>query len=79
MNIILGRVELRACGKHPFEGREKLFSVLYEMRHDDQVDCPVASIEEDKHQGEDVRGRTVERQLESSQSVLKSSSKLVQI
>ena len=74
MNIILGRVELRAFGKHPLEGQEKLFSILDEVRHDDQVDSPVATIKQHKHQGEDVSCCPVKRQLEPSQFVLKLSS-----
>ena len=42
-----------------------------EVGHDDQVDGPVAGVEEEEHEGEDVGGCAVKAQLEPSQLCLK--------
>ena len=47
------------------------YPVLDEVGHDDQVDSPVAGVEEEEHEGEDVGGCAVKAQLEPSQLCLK--------
>ena len=42
-------------------------AVLYEVGHDDQVDGPIAGVEEEEHEREDVSCCAVEAQLEARQ------------
>ena len=47
------------------------YPVLDEVGHDDEVDGPVARVEQEEHEGEDVGGGAIEAQLEASQLCLK--------
>ena len=47
------------------------YPVLDEVGHDDEVDGPVARVEQEEHEGEDVGGGAIEAQLEPSQLCLK--------
>ena len=40
-------------------------AVLYEVGHDDQVDRPIAGVEEEEHEREDVSCCSVEAQFEA--------------
>ena len=41
------------------ETGSELFAILNEVWHDDQIDGPVADVEEDEHEGEDIGGCSV--------------------
>ena len=75
--LFLWEVFILWCKRHAIgtiwasEGDSLRYPVLDEVGHDDQVDGPVAGVEEEEHEGEDVGGRAVEAQLEPSQLCLK--------